>query len=351
MINGATNTVTTTLNVGQFPEGVAVDPATDTVYVTNSGDDTMSVIDGANNTVTSTVTVGSDPYGVAVDESTDTVYVANSGVDTVTVITGATNTVTATVKISSSPEGVAVDETNDTVFTANPTDSGTVSEIDGATNMATTTIDVGSFPVSVATDDSTDTVDVANDNSDTLSTFSPTFATLPGAPTIGTAAAGHGQATVAFSAPSDNGGVAIKSYAVVATDLTNPARGGERAKGTTTPITVTGLTNGDSYTFTVTAKSFAPGSPSASSNAVTPTPLPKITRFSPASGPVGTVVTIKGTNLTGATKVTFNGTSATITSDTATTIKAKVPAKATTGAIQVTTPNGTVTSTSNFTVT
>jgi hypothetical protein len=147
--------------------------------------------------------------------------------------------------------------------------------------------------------------------------------------------------------------VAIGSYTVAATDLTHPANGGQNASGASSPITVAGLTSGDSYTFTVTATTFAPGPPSASSNAVTPTPgqPPTITSFSPKSGPVGTVVTIKGTNLSGATKVTFNGKAATITSDTATKIKVKVPSGATTGKIQVTTPGGKVKSTSNFTVT
>jgi hypothetical protein len=156
---------------------------------------------------------------------------------------------------------------------------------------------------------------------------------------------------VAFTAPANTGGVAIGSYTVAATDVTHPAKGGQTASGAASPIKVTGLTNGDSYTFTVTATSFAPGPPSASSNAVTPGPPPTITSFSPTSGPVGTVVTIKGTNLSGATKVTFNGIAATITSDTATKIKVKVPAGATTGKIQVTTPDGKVKSASNFTVT
>ena len=47
---------------------------------------------------------------------------------------------------------------------------------------------------------------------------------------------------------------------------------------------------------------------------------PAITNFKPTSGPVGTKVTITGTNLSGATKVTFNGKPATIVSDTATQI-------------------------------
>jgi hypothetical protein len=79
--------------------------------------------------------------------------------------------------------------------------------------------------------------------------------------------------------------------------------------------------------------------------------VPTITSFTPTAGPVGTTVTITGTNLTGATSVKFNGVSATITSNTATQIVTKVPVGATTGPITVTTPSGTATSATNFTVT
>jgi hypothetical protein len=78
---------------------------------------------------------------------------------------------------------------------------------------------------------------------------------------------------------------------------------------------------------------------------------PTITSFAPTAGPVGTTVTITGTNLTGATSVKFNGVSATITSNTATQIVTKVPTGATTGPITVTTAGGTATSATNFTVT
>jgi hypothetical protein len=66
---------------------------------------------------------------------------------------------------------------------------------------------------------------------------------------------------------------------------------------------------------------------------------------------VGTVVTIKGTNLSGATKVTFNGVKGTITKDTATKIKVKVPYGATTGKIKVFTPDGNVKTATAFKVT
>jgi len=70
----------------------------------------------------------------------------------------------------------------------------------------------------------------------------------------------------------------------------------------------------------------------------------------PSSGPVGKKVTILGTNLTGATAVSFNGTPATFTV-TSSAIDTTVPAGAATGAITVTLPSGTLTSNINFNVT
>jgi hypothetical protein len=84
---------------------------------------------------------------------------------------------------------------------------------------------------------------------------------------------------------------------------------------------------------------------------VTVVPAPTVSGFTPASGPVGTSVTITGTGLTGAAAVTFGAVAATdFTVDSATSIKAVVPAGAATGKVAVTTLGGTATSTGNFTV-
>src|SRR5665811_1078158 len=74
-----------------------------------------------------------------------------------------------------------------------------------------------------------------------------TPSTVPGAPTGVTASAGNAQATVIFSAPVSNGGSAITDYTVTSSP------GSFTSIGTATPITVTGLTNGTAYTFTVKA--------------------------------------------------------------------------------------------------
>jgi hypothetical protein len=76
-----------------------------------------------------------------------------------------------------------------------------------------------------------------------------------------------------------------------------------------------------------------------------------VTSFTPTSGPVGTVVTISGTSLTGATKVTFDGVAATtFTVNSATEITADVPTGAKTGKIGVTAGGVTVDSKTSFTV-
>jgi virginiamycin B lyase len=84
---------------------------------------------------------------------------------------------------------------------------------------------------------------------------------------------------------------------------------------------------------------------------ITTTVTPRIVRVNPTSGTVGTTVTITGRNLSGATKVAFNDTPATIVSDTATKIVTTVPAGATKGHISVTTHAGTATSVGTFTLT
>jgi uncharacterized protein (TIGR02145 family) len=88
---------------------------------------------------------------------------------------------------------------------------------------------------------------------------------VPGAPTAVVATAGNASASVAFVAPTNNGGSAITGYTVTS----NP--GNITAPGATSPISVTGLTNGTPYTFTVVATNAIGNSvASAASTAVTP---------------------------------------------------------------------------------
>lgn len=97
-------------------------------------------------------------------------------------------------------------------------------------------------------------------------------ATVPDAPTSTSAIAGDGQATVSWIAPGSDGGSAITGYTVTAIDSSVPGNGGQTVSTSgARSATVTGLTNGDSYAFAVTATNSVGISPaSAVSAAVIP---------------------------------------------------------------------------------
>ena len=105
----------------------------------------------------------------------------------------------------------------------------------------------------------------ANYNAATQVTQSVSLnATAPGAPTIGIATGGNGQATIEFTAPNNNGGSAITGY------LATCNVGGFTGNATTSPVVVTGLTNSTQYTCSVAAiNAIGTGASSATVN-VTP---------------------------------------------------------------------------------
>ncbi len=85
----------------------------------------------------------------------------------------------------------------------------------------------------------------------------------PAAPTIGAATAGNTQATVNFTAPGNTGGLPISGYTVNCNGI--------NASGGTSPITVSGLVNGTTYSCTVQASNAA--GTSVTSGTVTVTPV------------------------------------------------------------------------------
>ena len=91
-------------------------------------------------------------------------------------------------------------------------------------------------------------------------------ATVPGAPTIGTATAGIAQATISFTPPVNTGGSAIAQYTATCN------LGAITGTNAASPIVVMGLTNGVSYTCTVTATN-ANALTSVASTGVMVTPL------------------------------------------------------------------------------
>ncbi len=112
---------------------------------------------------------------------------------------------------------------------------------------------------------------------------------LPGAPTGVTATAGESQALASFTPPVSDGGSGIIYY----TATSDP--GGITASGPSSPISITGLTNGVSYTFTVTATNgVGTGPASDPSNSVTPTPSTVSLTVAGSAGTSGGAITDSG---------------------------------------------------------
>jgi DNA-binding beta-propeller fold protein YncE len=195
--NSLSGATVATTAVGAGPSWAALDQATDTIYVANDGPGyngtghTVSVIDGRNcrtanlsacRHASPTVTVGTNPGGLAVDQATDTIYVTNQNAGTVSVIDGATCNSQVTsgctqtppqVPVGGTPVAVTVDQANHTAYVVNAatnnvsmvnTATCNAAHLGGCSGQHPPTVAVGVGPAWAAVNQKTLTVYVANDN-------------------------------------------------------------------------------------------------------------------------------------------------------------------------------------------
>jgi hypothetical protein len=118
-----------------------------------------------------------------------------------------------------------------------------------------------------------------NDGLDSGAVYISSPPSLPSAPTNVGGTPGDQQVSVTFTPPANDGGLAITSYTVTSSP------GGVQATGATSPVLVTGLTNGTPYTFTVVATTELGNSPaSAPSGSITPRTVPSAPTDAAATG-------------------------------------------------------------------
>ena len=167
------------IKVGDGSSGIAYDPVNKRMYVTNSGDDTVSVIDTTTNKVIDTnpntpqidpIMVGGGPAGIAYDPTNERMYVENRNDKSISVIDTTTNKVIDTnpntpqidpIMVGGEPEDIVYDPVNKRIYVAN-FDDNTVSVIDTTTNKVIDTnpntpavtdpITVGDAPTGIAYD-------------------------------------------------------------------------------------------------------------------------------------------------------------------------------------------------------
>ncbi|CAL9633096.1 hypothetical protein SUDANB120_06150 [Streptomyces sp. enrichment culture] len=147
------------------PLGLAVDPVSHRVFVTQPGHNKVSVIDVTTQVVIGSIPVGHHPTGIAIDPQRRRVYVANSGSKTVSVFDMATGGV-AEIHVGASPTGVAVDS-HGTVYVTHS--DGLVRVLGPGAAGVTARIPVGSQPQGLAFEPHSNRVYVANRGDGTVS--------------------------------------------------------------------------------------------------------------------------------------------------------------------------------------
>ena len=157
-------TLITTVTAGSYPVAIAINPASNKIYVVNQSSNNVTVIDGVTYK-TNTVLTGGAPNAVVVNPATNKIYVANGNGGSVTVINGANNGTTS-VSVGAYPVAVAVNPVTNRVYVANNY-ANTVTVIDGATNH-TTTVNTGSNPIALAVNTATNKIYVADNSSEDL---------------------------------------------------------------------------------------------------------------------------------------------------------------------------------------
>ncbi|MHB8844267.1 MAG: YncE family protein [Nitrospirota bacterium] len=119
-------------------------------YISNSGDNTITVFDKRAGKVLSVLATGRQPRGIAFDEQRSRAYVALSGDDAVAVIDLTTNEPLHTIRLlpGSAPRDLALTVDGRTLVSANP-GSNSVSIIDPLSYMELGTVAVGDTPLAV----------------------------------------------------------------------------------------------------------------------------------------------------------------------------------------------------------
>ncbi|MFF3786916.1 IPT/TIG domain-containing protein [Streptomyces sp. NPDC001933] len=322
VIDTATNTATATIAAGGGPTLPAVSPDGTRAYVTLFDDGALGVIDTATNTVTATIAVGAGALGVAVSPDGARAYVTSQNANTLSVIDTTTNTVTATVTTGPVPIGVAVSPDGTRAYVCNVGDSS-VSVIDTTTNTVTGSFTAGDVPVIIAFSPDGTRAYVCNAGGDSVSVIDTATNTVIATIGVGTMprfVTVSPDGTAAYTADYVDNSVSVIDTATNTVTGTIPVGNGPTCIAVTPAGTRLYVTDNADNAVSVIALTLVPSQGTTAG---------------------GTIVTIRGHDLAGATAVRFGDRLATILANTANSVTVRAPAGQGPVPVTVTTPDGT----------
>jgi YVTN family beta-propeller protein len=169
----------TKIEVGAYPQDVAVSPTGKVVYATVTagdtgpgGSDVIAAIDPATNKVTADIRVGPAPRQVVFSDDGSTAYVTTeTGIYEISTATSRVVRVIPEAGATNGPQGIALSPNGATLYVTNP-DAGTVAAIDAASGKVVASASGLAEPYSVTVTPSGSTLYVADMNSDSVSVLS-----------------------------------------------------------------------------------------------------------------------------------------------------------------------------------
>ncbi|KAA6460401.1 YncE family protein [Acidobacteria bacterium AB60] len=181
-IDGATDQILAVLPIdkpgGPFFMGLAVNPITNRIYLSDISYSVVEVVDGKTNTLMTEIPFGvnnEEPYGLAVDSATNRIFACNSRNELV-VIDGNNDKITRRVSVAASTDpdstaNVALDPLNGRMYVTvqNTFGPGTLDVLDQTTLRLETQVPIGRFSQGVAVDFFTGLVFAANQMDGTIS--------------------------------------------------------------------------------------------------------------------------------------------------------------------------------------
>ena len=288
IINGTTDQLI--VNIPSDTYGfVSVNPITNKIYVSDAGGGNyVTVLDGSTNTILNTIQVGQTPYGIGINPNTNKIYVGNSGSSTVSVIDGSFSSNASTAP--SAPQNLQATAGNSQISLSWSVPSsnggsaitgyyiyrGTTSGGEGTTPIGTVSGLTLTYTDTGLTNGQTYYYKIIAVNSGVQSAPSNEASAMPASvpypPQNLQGFSGNSQVSLSWSSPSNNNGSPIINY--------NVYRGFESGKEsllvkignvTTYNDNTTGATNGGTYFYKVTAlNSVGESSPSNEISVVTP---------------------------------------------------------------------------------